>query len=135
MTDRPARPSTPGDTADEGGGGFPHVSIASLGLVTIVTYGAAFYTFGVLLGPMVDDTGWSEALIAGAFSVSTLIGAFGAGFAGRLADELGARRVMLVGGVGGALALTSAGLAPNIWLFVVAYGLGGGVLAASGSTT
>ncbi len=132
MTDRPAPSSTSGDTADEGGGGFPHVSIASLGLVTIVTYGAAFYAFGVLLGPMVDDTGWSEALIAGAFSVSTLIGAFGAGFAGRLADELGARRVIFIGGVGGALALAAAGLAPNIWLFVVAYGLGGGVLAAVG---
>lgn len=111
---------------------FPHLGIAALGLVTIVSYGAGFYAFGVLLGPIVDDTGWSEALIAAAFSVSTLLGAFGAGLAGRLADDHGARRVMLYGGVGGGLTLSAAGLVPNVWLFVLAFGVGAGVLAATG---
>jgi MFS family permease len=71
-------------------GGVQHVAIAA--------YGAAFYAFGVLLGPILDDTDWSEAVVAGAFSASTLIGAFGAALAGRFVDAIGACTVMLVGG-------------------------------------
>jgi MFS family permease len=129
--DRPAATSTPGG-GEAVAERFPHLSIAALGLITIVSYGAAFYAFGVLLGPIVDDTGWSEALIAGSFSIATLLGAFGAGVAGRLADEYGARRIMLLGGAGGALALSAAGLVPNVWLFLLAFGIGAGVLAATG---
>lgn len=111
---------------------FPHVSIAALGLVTVAAYGAAYYAFGVLLGPILDDTGWSEALVAGAFSASTLIGAFGAVVAGRLVDAYGARRVMLGGGLSGCVALMIAAWAPNVAVFVPAYAVGGGLLSAAG---
>lgn len=110
----------------------PHVTIAALGLVTIAAYGSAFYAFGVLLGPILDDTNWSEALVAGTFSASTLIGAFGAAVAGRLVDGIGARSVMLVGGLTGCLALVGAAAAPNLATFAVSYAIGGGLISATG---
>ncbi len=119
-------------TSDDSPRRFPHVAIAALGLVTIAAYGSAFYAFGVLLGPILDDTGWSEGLVAGAFSASTLIGAFGSGVAGRMVDAYGARRVMLIGGLAGCLALMASAAASNVLLFVPAYALGGGLLSASG---
>ena len=121
-----------GEDAAAASSRFPHVSIAALGLVTVAAYGSAYYAFGVLLGPILDDTDWSEALVAGAFSASTLIGAFGAGIAGRLVDSHGARRVMLGGGLAGCLALMGAAWAPNVGVFVLAYAVGGGLLSAAG---
>lgn len=111
---------------------MPHVTIAALGLVTIVAYGAAFYAFGVLLGPILDDTDWSEAVVAGSFSASTLIGAFGAAVAGRFVDAIGARAVMVVGGLAGCAALGLASVAPNVLTFAVAYAVGGGLVSATG---
>ena len=113
-------------------GAVPHVTIAALGLVTIVAYGSAFYAFGVLLGPILDDSGWSEAVVAGSFSASTLIGAFGAAIAGRFVDAIGARTVILVGGLAGCAALAAASIAPNLLGFAVAYAIGGGLVSATG---
>lgn len=113
-------------------GGMPHLSIAALGLVTIAAYGSGFYAFGVLLGPILDDTGWSEALVTASFSASTLIGALGAAQAGRLIDQRGARSVMLVGGLAGCVLFAASSAATNQLLFFVTYALGGGLLSASG---
>ncbi len=113
-------------------GGIPHVAIAALGLVTISVYGSTFYAFGVLLEPILDETGWSEPLVTGAFSAASLSGALAAGFVGRLVDAQGARRVMLVGGIAGCLALVAAARAPNVLLFAATYAAGGGLLSGVG---
>lgn len=110
----------------------PHLAIAALGLVTIAAYGSGFYAFGVLLGPILDDTGWSEAVVAASFSAAALIGALGAAQAGRLIDQRGARPVMLFGGLAGCALFALSAVATNQFLFFVAYALGGGLLAASG---
>jgi MFS family permease len=69
--------------------------VASLGLLTIGAYGVAFYSFGVLIGPIVDDTGWSIAQVTGAFSVGAL-GVGGVALAsGRVLDRIGTRPVLL----------------------------------------
>jgi MFS family permease len=130
-------PEAPGDSADGGAseatrGRIPHVTIAALGLVTIAAYGSAFYAFGVLLGPILDDTGWSEAVVAGSFSASTLIGAFGAAVAGRLVDAVGARVVMLAGGLLGCAALALASVSPHLIGFAAGYAVGGGLVSATG---
>ena len=111
---------------------MPHLAIAALGLVTIAAYGAGFYAFGVLLGPILDDTGWSEALVTAAFSAAALIGALGAGQAGRMIDQYGARPVMLFGGLAGCALFAASAAAPHQLLFFLAYALGGGLLSASG---
>jgi len=110
----------------------PHLAIAALGLVTIAAYGAGFYAFGVLLGPILDDTGWSEALVTASFSATALIGALGAAQAGRLIDLIGARPVMLFGGLAGCALFAASAAMTNQFLFFVTYALGGGLLSASG---
>ena len=122
-------PSAAGDSVN---GGMPHRAIAALGLVTIAAYGCGYYAFGVLLGPILDDTGWSEAVVAAAFSASILIGALGAGQAGRLIDQHGARPLMLLGGLVGCAFYAAAAVATNQFLFLSTYALGGGLLSASG---
>ena len=54
---------------------FPHATIGLLGVVTIASYGAWYYSFGVLLDPMLDDTGWSESWVTATYSLSTALGA------------------------------------------------------------
>ncbi|MGH3440531.1 MAG: MFS transporter [Nitriliruptorales bacterium] len=68
-----------------------------LGLVTIVGFGAWFYGYGVLLEPIREDTGWSEAVLSSTYGISL----FGAGalatLAGRLLHRHGSRLVYAVG--------------------------------------
>jgi hypothetical protein len=45
--------------------------LATLSLTVLVSYGALFYAFGVVVKPMQSDLGWSRATISAAFSVGT----------------------------------------------------------------
>lgn len=101
-----------------------HRSIAMLGLLTICAYGSWYYAFGVLLDPIRDDTGWSESALAASFSVGTALIGLAALFGGRHLDRVGHRQVFVLGGVAGALALTTASVATSLWLFFVGAALG-----------
>jgi MFS family permease len=50
---------------------------------------------------------------------------------GRLADRIGIQKVLWLGSVGIVLGFLAAGMAPNIWLFIVAHGLLLGLLGSS----
>ena len=54
---------------------FPWAPVSLLGLLTIVGYGSWYYAFGVLLEPILDDTGWSERWLVSSFSTTGLVGA------------------------------------------------------------
>ena len=58
--------------------GIPRARIGVLGIITIAVYGSWFYSFGVLLDPIIADTGWSEPAVAAVFSSSTVVAGFGA---------------------------------------------------------
>ncbi|MFT7601793.1 MAG: MFS family permease [Acidimicrobiales bacterium] len=109
-----------------------HGPIALLGIVTIAVYGTWYYAFGVLLDPIIADTGWSETMLAGAFSV----GIFGIGagslFGGRLLDRLDTRRVFAIAALVGGGALAMASYASNVWVFVGLSALGMAALGALG---
>ncbi|MCP4223537.1 MAG: hypothetical protein GY773_09370, partial [Actinomycetia bacterium] len=47
----------------EGSGVRGWTGVAALGLLTITTYGSWFYGFGVLIGPIHDDVGWSTTIL------------------------------------------------------------------------
>ena len=68
--------------------------VSLLGLVTIGAYGLVLYGFGAFVAPIRDDTGWSNAAIAAAFSVANLAGGLLALTTGRLLDRIGAQPVM-----------------------------------------
>jgi MFS family permease len=113
-------------------GAIPRGRIAVLGVITIAVYGAWFYSFGVLLDPIVEDTGWSETAVAAVFSTSSLVAGLGALAGGWVLDRWGSRLVFAVAGVVGGGALALAAGATTAATFALAGAIGGGVLAALG---
>lgn len=112
--------------------GIPRGRIAVLGLITIAIYGSWFYSFGVLLDPIIEDTGWSEPTVAAVFSFSSVIAAIGALIGGWLLDRWGSRLVFGMATVAGAGGLVLASSAPTPALFATAGAIGGGVLGSLG---
>lgn len=112
--------------------GIPRGRIAVLGLITIAVYGSWFYAFGVLLDPIIADTGWSETAVAAAFSSSFVVAGIGALLGGVVLDRWGSRLVFALAAlVGGGCLFLAAGAetAPSFALFSA---VGGGVLASLG---
>lgn len=120
------------EPAQNGSGGIPRVRVAILGLITITVYGSWVYSFGVLLDPIIADTGWSEPSVAAVFSFSSIISAIGALAGGWLVDKWGSRLVFAVAVVLGAGSLFVAAVATSLTLFTVAGAVGGGVLGSLG---
>ena len=116
----------------EGVAQFPRVRIGVLGLITIAAYGSWYYSFGVLLDPIISDTGWSEPALAGAFSVSAVVSGLGAVGGGWLLDRMGSRFVF---GTAAMISLASFGVAStteSIFVFTIASAIGGGTIGSLG---
>ena len=103
-----------------------HKTIALLGIETICVYGAWWYSFGVLLDPILTDTGWSETAVAGSFSAGVVVIGVGSIFGGRLLDRLGSRPVFLLAAVigGSGLGVTSYATTPGVFFVGTAVSLG-----------
>lgn len=122
-----------GDEPTQAGSpGIPRARVAVLGLITIAVYGSWFYSFGVLLDPIIADTGWSETAVAAAFSSSTLIAGFGALAGGWFLDRWGSRLVFGAAAFLGGGALLVAASAESTGVFALTAAIGGGVLASLG---
>lgn len=118
--------------AQNGKEAIPRGRIAVLGLITIAIYGSWFYSFGVLLDPIIADTGWSEPTVAAVFSFSSVIAAIGALVGGWILDRWGSRLVFGMATMAGAGGLLFAASATTPVLFAVAGAIGGGVLGSLG---
>lgn len=94
--------------------------------VTVVTLALAYgvwYAYSVFLVALLREFGWSRSVLAGAFSLFTLVSG-GAGPAlGSLADRFGPRRLILAGGVLLAAALWADSLVTRAWHLYLAFGL------------
>ena len=110
--------------------GFPWVPVSLLGWVTIVAYGTWSYSFGVLLEPIKDETGWPEGWLVAAFSASSLAGAVLAPQAGRLIDRHLMRMVLGVTGIVSCGLLVLASGADHVLTFAIAGATGGALLSA-----
>jgi MFS family permease len=104
--------------------------VALLGVTTIGAYGLVLYGFGAFVAPMRDDTGWSNAAIAAAFSVSTLAGGLLALATGALIDRVGTRPVMGGSLLAGSGLLLLASTADDVAAFVTMWGAGGAIISA-----
>jgi MFS family permease len=101
-----------------------------LGVLTVGSYGLGVYAYGVMIGPIHEATGWSVGSLSAAFTFSSLIGGFGGAAGGWLLDRYGGRPVLLgslLVGSGFLLLSASAGTLP---VFIVTWGIGGGVISA-----
>ena len=108
---------------------FPYLDIVLLGIVTLAAYGTWAYSFGVLLDPLLDDTGWSESVVTGAFAISSALGGAIAFPAGRFLDAVGARVVFVLAASASTTFLVSASYATNALVFVATAVAGGAALA------
>jgi MFS family permease len=117
-------------TAD--GTKIPRLRIGVLGVITIAVYGSWYYSFGVLLDPIIEDTGWSEPALASTFGASTLLGGLGALAGGWLLDRMGSRAVFTLAAVIGVVAFTLAANAESLGVFTASAAVGGGAFSALG---
>ena len=103
-----------------------------LGLITIAVYGTWYYAFGVLLDPIIADTGWSESALTGAFGLSILLGGVASLAGGWLLDRFGSRITFAIAAVVALTLFQVAAGAPSLQLFAVTAILGGGLISALG---
>lgn len=115
-----------------GTGRIPRIRIAVLGIITISVYGSWYYGFGVLLDPIISDTGWSEASLTAAFGASSMVAGIGSIFGGWLLDRHGSRLVFAAAAVLGVIAFAFATTTTSLGVFVLAGCVGGGAFGALG---
>jgi MFS family permease len=75
----------------------------ALAVTQTVGYGVLYYAFSVFVAPMEAELGWSRAETTGAFSLALLLSGVVAIPVGRYVDQHGARMLMTLGSVAGAL--------------------------------
>jgi len=113
-------------------GTVDHRVTGLLGVVTICAYGSWYYAFGVLLDPIRLDTGWRESTLTASFSVGIIAIGLGSLAGGRMLDRVGPRRVFVSAAVVGGAAFSSASLATNVWVFLIASAAGLGIFGSLG---
>ena len=101
-----------------------------LGILTIGSYGLVLYGFGIIVGPIQDDEGWSSGATNAAFMGSYLLGAAASIISGRVLDSIGPRPVLLVGLIAGTALLAAASFADRVELFIPLWTLGGAITIA-----
>ncbi|HSW03201.1 MFS transporter [Aquabacterium sp.] len=112
-----------------------------LSMTQVLICGAAVVTlsmgirhgFGLWLGPITTDRGWTRETFAFAIAIQNLAWGLAGPFAGMVADRFGAFRVLLVGGVLYAAGLVLMGLSNTGLAFMGSAGLLLG-MAQSGTT-
>ncbi len=80
------------------------LSLAALALVLALAYGI-WYAYGVFMVVLLQEFGWSRSLLAGAFSVFTLVHGIANPLIGMLCDRMRPERIVAGGGVGLGIAL------------------------------
>lgn len=103
-----------------------------LGLLTIASYGAWYYAFGVLLDPILDDTGWAESTLAATFSGGTILIGVGSIIGGRLLDAFGTTPLFLTAATIGGSGFVAASFATDVYVFAVGSVVGMALFGALG---
>lgn len=111
---------------------FAWMRVGGLGVVTIVAYGVAYYSYGALIDPIKAGTGWSSTALGATFSAVLVIGGAGGLAGGRLVDRFGTRPAFLIAGTVGAGAIAAASLPASLPAFAALYAVGAGVISALG---
>jgi MFS family permease len=82
-----------------------------------------WYAYAVFLVALLREFGWSRSVLAGAFSLFTLVHGLASAPLGVLADRLGPRRLVLAGGALLAAALVLDGAVTRPWQLYLAFGV------------
>lgn len=97
--------------------------IALVGFIVItIIYGNKF-CFGTLFGALLDEFGWSRAMVTSVFSLSILSQALLQPFGGALLDRFGPKKMILAGAFLMAVSLTIFGQARSLFAVYLSYGV------------
>ena len=77
---------------------YGYIVVGAAFVIQILTWGI-YNSYGVFFNPLLDEFGWSRAIISGAASVSQFLVGVGAMFLGNLNDRFGPRLLMVYIGV------------------------------------
>ncbi len=99
---------------------LPIWALVGLGASQNIGYGTLYYAFSVLVPDIAHDIGRSEQWVFGAFSVALLVGSLAAPLSGRLADRIGAGRLMALGSFLAAAFLVAMSMSSGPLTFAVA---------------
>jgi MFS family permease len=103
---------------ERGGGRSAVATFVTLGL----TYGV-WYSFAVFLVALLREFGWSRSVVAGAFSLFTLVHGLAAYPIGWCCDRFGPRRPVLIGALLLAAGLLCDAVVTRPWHFYLAFGV------------
>jgi MFS family permease len=99
------------------------VLVSALGMTTGIA-SVNLWSFGVFVGPLRAEFGWTVSQITTVLLIGTLVTVVSSPFIGRLVDRLGARRVALASiALLGALLVSLYWLTPDIRHFYLVFGL------------
>lgn len=105
------------------------VVVCTLGIFQILAWGSSFYLLSVLAPAIAADTGWPPALVVCGLALALLAAGIVSPKVGRIIQERGGRPVLACSSVLLAGGLIALGLAPTVWVYLIAWlfiGLGMG---------
>ncbi|MFN0116574.1 MAG: MFS transporter [Paracoccaceae bacterium] len=92
--------------------------VGALGVSQIIGYGTLYYAFPIVMPVAAGEFGLSQPVCYAVFSAGLLAGGFGAPFAGRMMDRLGAPLLMVWGSLAAGFVLILMALAPVAWVYL-----------------
>jgi MFS family permease len=101
---------------------FRHLSLGVIALTLALAYGI-WYAYSVILVALLHEYGWSRSVLAGAFSVFTLVHGAVNPVVGALCDRLRPLRLMAIGGAALGLALWADSYISTPWQLYLGFGV------------
>jgi predicted MFS family arabinose efflux permease len=101
----------------------PVARVIVAGFLVLFVGGGARFAVGLTFKPMVDELGWARGDLGLAVGIYMVVSAFAMFFAGRLADRLGARALLIGGTALGGIGIGLMSLVHAPWHAMVLYGL------------
>ncbi len=97
---------------------LPLATTVAFGMVVVCAFGSWFYGYGVLVEPIIADTGWAEAPLSTAYGLGLFGVGIGAVLAGRVIDSYGPRAVFIAcaAGVGVGTAVATTATSPLVFV-------------------
>jgi len=105
---------------------YGYIVVAAAFAIMTLAWGSN-RSFGVFVDPLLEEFGWTRAVISGSFTINMLVMGLLALVAGRLTYSLGPRIVVAGCGVFLGLAYILTSQVQAIWQFYIFYGILGGI--------
>ena len=100
------------------------IAAANLGIM-FVSAGIGFYSFGILLKPLMNEFGWSRGITSLAHTIFMLGTAAGSLLVGKLIGRYGVKKIILIGSLVGGIGYILLSQTHNIWYLYIFYALVG----------